>query len=242
MEELIAKTDIRLVVIDPNGDFGPVVTSLGGLEIRRRLSRITADKMYVASTSDPAAYEAALEASLKGARAIVLDLNRLDTALWTGVVGQTLRGLWDRRDERRPTCLFIDEVHNFAPAQDAMGLDSPLTAILRIAAEGRKYGLWLVIASQRPQKVHSNLISQCDNLVLMKLTNQRDIEHVAESFSTVSIEMVQLARGFKRGWALAVGRIVRSPTLLRFRERATPEGGGDLSLAWACGLKASPSK
>jgi hypothetical protein len=110
---------------------------------------------------------------------------------------------------------------------------SPLAQILRIAAEGRKYGLWLTVASQRPQKLNANLISQCDNLILMKLSSKYDVEHVAKSFSLAAPDMIELAQGFKKGWALAVGRIVRAPALFRVRTRSTPEGGGDISLAWA---------
>jgi DNA helicase HerA-like ATPase len=126
----------------------------------------------------------------------------------------------------------IDEAHHFVPAEG--NEDTGVSAmILKVAAEGRKFGLWLLLASQRAQKLHRNVISQCDNLILMRMVNQFDIDHVAGSFAGVSREMVSLARGFKKGTALAVGRIVRCPTLFGFRVRGTPEGGGDVSLDWS---------
>ena len=66
----------------------------------------------------------------------------------------------------------------------------PVTAIAtehaaRIAAEGRKYGLYLLVSTQRPQKVDEQVISQCDNLVLMRMNSRSDLAHVSEAFSFV---------------------------------------------------------
>jgi DNA helicase HerA-like ATPase len=233
IEEILAKTSARIIIVDPNGDFGDMLLSLGAVHATNRTVRVRREAVYVAASRDPEVYERAIGLAMRGARGCLLDLNRLDAILWPSIVRQLLDGLWDERHTRTPTCVFVDEAHNFAPEAEEVAAGGVLEQILRIAAEGRKYGLWLTVASQRPQKVHSNLISQCDNLVLMKLTSQYDLRHVAESFSSASAEMIDLARGFKKGWSLAVGKIVKSPTLMRFRERETPEGGGDLGLGWA---------
>jgi DNA helicase HerA-like ATPase len=233
LEELLSKTSVRIVVVDPNGDFGAMILSLGGKNISIRGPRLQGGGTYVAASGDPMVYERATEFVLRGARCVLFDLSHLDVRLWMSVLLPLLHGLWQGRQARLPTCVVADEAHHFAPEGQELGLDSPLGHLLRIAAEGRKYGLWLTVASQRPQKLNSNVISQCDNLILMKLSSQYDLVHVGEAFSAASQEMVDLARGFKKGWALAIGKIVRAPTLLKFRKRSTPEGGGDVSLAWA---------
>ncbi|WP_067524403.1 ATP-binding protein [Nocardia uniformis] len=88
--------------------------------------------------------------------ATALDLAGFSTPTQRLVVALALLDdLWARRDERRPVLLVIDEAHNLASPQ----LDSPIAAAVRerliqIAAEGRKYGRWLPLSTQRPSKVH----------------------------------------------------------------------------------------
>lgn len=219
LEELLAKTDLRIVVIDANGDFA----LLGDLP--------AAAAVAVVDGRDPKRYRSAVKRlGQRRSRGAVFNLNPLEPVLWDGVVGEVLSFLWDRRDEQRATLIVIDEAHNFAPATETDSNVSRL--LLRIAAEGRKYGLWLTVASQRPQKLHGNVISQCDNLIVMRLTSQNDLDHVTASFGAVDRGMMQLATGFRSGSAMVVGRIVRSPTLMRFRERILKEAGGDIALDW----------
>jgi DNA helicase HerA-like ATPase len=223
LEELIEKTAARLVVLDPNGDFA-------------HLGDFAGDKnVIVAEGRDPKMYRSATRRlTQRKVRGAVLNLNTVDPVLWDGLVGDVLNLLWERRDEQRPTIIVVDEAHNFVPAESSN--NNVARALMRIAAEGRKYGLWLVLASQRPQKLHSNVISQCDNLILMRLTSQIDLDHIASAFGAVDRTMMQLATGFRSGSAMVVGRLVKSPTLLRFRARRLPEAGGDIELSWACGI------
>jgi DNA helicase HerA-like ATPase len=87
--------------------------------------------------------------------ATVLDLGGFRYNEEPPVVALAVLELWSRRHERRPVLLVIDEAHNLC-APDVAG---PLLAavqdrINQIAAEGRKYGLWLLLSTQRPSKVH----------------------------------------------------------------------------------------
>jgi hypothetical protein len=54
---------------------------------------------------------------------------------------------------------------------------------VRIASEGRKYGLYLLVVTQRPQKVRENVVSQCDSLALMRMNSLGDLDYVGEVFS-----------------------------------------------------------
>jgi uncharacterized protein len=169
------------------------------------------------------------------ARCVVVDLGSLGTrdeqALAAGAV---LGRLWERREEREPVLIVIDEAHNVCPAQP----DDPLTALatehaVRIAAEGRKFGLYLVVSTQRPQKVHENVISQCDNLVLMRLNSAADAAFAQAVFSFVPPSLVQQAATFGLGEALVAGKISPHPALLRFGARVAEEGGSDVPSTWA---------
>ena len=165
------------------------------------------------------------------ARCTVVDLGSLATreeqALAAGAV---LERLWSRRARREPVAIVIDEAHNVCPAEPG----DPLTALatedaIRIAGEGRKFGLYLIVVTQRPQKVHENVLSQCDNLVLMRMNSTADLAHVAELFSFVPRGLIDRATTFEQGEALAAGKIVSHPALVRFGTRITEEGGADVA-------------
>ena len=145
-----------------------------------------------------------------------------------------LATLWRQRADREPTLIVIDEAHNVCPSDPA----DPITEIatehaVRIAAEGRKYGLYLLVSTQRPQKVHEQVVSQCDNLVLMRMNSRSDLAHVGERFSFVPPALVGAATDFGLGDALVAGKIVSHPAFVRFGRRITEEGGSDVSTDWA---------
>ena len=220
VEELLERTSVRLVIFDPNGDFAKVHELPEG------------KRMVVAEGRHPEAYRAAIgKLFRRRGRGVLFNFNPLESVLWDKIISDAVSRLWERRDDRQPTLIVVDEAHNFVPADDT---DNPVAqGLMRIAAEGRKYGLWLILASQRPQKLHANVISQCDNLIVMKMSSHLDIDHVAGAYGAVDRRMIQLATGFKSGSALVAGRIVKSPTLMRFRRRKLPESGGDIALDWS---------
>ena len=79
--------------------------------------------------------------------------------------------LWEHREQRIGRLIVIDEAHNLCTPDPVTPVEKLLTErIVQIAAEGRKYGLWLLLSTQRPSKVHPNALSQCDNLALMRMS------------------------------------------------------------------------
>jgi uncharacterized protein len=102
-----------------------------------------------------------------------------------------------------------------------------------IAGEGRKFGLHLFVATQRPSKVHPNVVSQCDNLVLMRMNGARDVDDIVSLFSHVPEAMVRAAPGFGLGQALFAGPISPVPMFAQVGARLSPEGGGDVPTSWA---------
>ena len=130
---------------------------------------------------------------------------------------------------------MIDEAHNICPAEPGDPLMALVTAdAIRIAGEGRKFGLYLIVVTQRPQKVHENVLSQCDNLVLMRMNSIADLGHVARVFSAVPTGLIDRATTFAQGEALVAGKIASHPALIRFGSRISQEGGADVA-GWAEG-------
>jgi uncharacterized protein len=179
-------------------------------------------------------------------RCLVVDLGSLATREEQTLVAESiLRRLWDLRARRAPVLLVIDEAHNVCPS----GPTDALTALatehaVRIAGEGRKFGIYLLVASQRPPKVHENVLSQCDNLVLMRLNSAADAAFIREMYGFAPPGLVDLSTDFRLGEALVAGKLASHPTLLQFGRRITHEGGADVDAGWA-GPKAyqtSPSR
>ena len=170
-----------------------------------------------------------------GPRCVVVDLGSLETREEQAIAAEAaLAALWRRRTAREPILIVIDEAHNVCPAAPEDRLTALATEhAVRIAGEGRKFGLVLFVATQRPQKVHENVISQCDNLVLMRMNSRSDLALLAETFSFVPTPMLDLAADFAQGEAVVAGKLVPSPTLGRFGPRWSAEGGADVPADWA---------
>jgi DNA helicase HerA-like ATPase len=168
-------------------------------------------------------------------RCLVLDIGSLDTREEQGLVAEAvLATLWERRTERQPVLIVIDEAHNVCPAEPANELSARATEhAIRIAAEGRKFGLYLLVCTQRPQKVPENVISQCDNLVLMRMSSAADLAHVGDVLSYAPADLVAKSTTFRLGEALVAGKLSSHPALIRFGRRVAEEGGADVDASWA---------
>jgi uncharacterized protein len=169
-------------------------------------------------------------------RCVVIDLGSLPSREEQSLIAAAVLGdLWRRRQERDPLLIVIDEAHNVCPAEPS----DPLSAVatehaIRIAAEGRKFGLYLLLSTQRPQKIPENVLSQADNLVLMRLNSLADAAFAQAVFSFVPPSLIERSATFRQGEALIAGKISpRQPALLRFGARISQEGGADVPVTWA---------
>ena len=145
-----------------------------------------------------------------------------------------LEARWARRAERQPMLIAVDEAHNVLPASTTDPLLAAAADVgVLIAGEGRKFGMHLFVATQRPGKVHPNVVTQCDNLVLMRMNGEADIAVLETMFSHVPAAMLREAVGFGLGQALLAGPISPVPRLARIGRRITAEGGGDVPANWA---------
>jgi hypothetical protein len=142
-----------------------------------------------------------------------------------------LDDLWAKREQRRPILIVIDEAHNLcSPDQNSPLHVAVRERIIQIAAEGRKFGLWLLLSTQRPSRVHPSIISQCDNLAMMKMTSPVDLGELATIFGFVPAAMLARASRFKQGEALFAGGFTPAPTMVTMGPRLTQEGGADVSV------------
>lgn len=164
--------------------------------------------------------------------ATVLDLGSLERQEEQLTVAlSVLNDLWRRREERRPVLLVIDEAHNLcSPDLESLVGRAVRERIIQIAAEGRKYGLWLLLSTQRPSKVHAGIVSQCDNLTLMRMNSPNDLAELGELFGFVPRQLLAQSSRFRQGEALLAGGFVPAPTITRIAARLTVEGGIDVKV------------
>ncbi len=168
-------------------------------------------------------------------RAMVLDIGSLDHQAEKLVATLALlQKLWNKREERKPILIVIDEAHNICPSEPETPLQERLTQVLiTIAGEGRKFGLYLLLASQRPQKIHPNVLSQCDNLVLMRMNSSADLGYLSDVFSFIPDDLIRESTHFRMGESLIAGQILPTPALVQIGRRMTQEGGTDIPSDWA---------
>jgi uncharacterized protein len=169
-----------------------------------------------------------------GRRCVVVDTGSLAGPDERAATSMAILGnRWKRRRERRPVLLAIDEAHNVLPSATDHPLLRRATEIgILIAGEGRKFGLHLFLASQRPGKMHPGVLSQCDNLVLMRMNGRGDIADLETMFSHVPPMLLRESLGFGLGQALFAGPLSPFPLFAQVGTRLTPEGGGDVSTTW----------
>lgn len=121
---------------------------------------------------------------------------------------------WTPPDERHPIALFCDEAHLYMPNERQSGaIEAASNTIFeRIAKEGRKYGIGLVVISQRPSEVNRTVLSQCNNFVSMRLTNAEDQAVVRRLLPDSLGGFVDALPVLDTGEALVVGDASLLPT------------------------------
>lgn len=177
--------------------------------------------------------EASLLSAVDGdARAVVMDVAGFEDPRERSVaVLGLLDHLWARREERRPVLLVIDEAHNICSAEPANRLQAAATErLIQIAGEGRKYGLWLLLSTQRPGKIHPNVLSQCDNLLLMRMNSPGDLAELGAVFGFAPPGMLAAATSFRLGEMLVAGGFSPVPRIARVGARLTFQGGSDVDV------------
>lgn len=163
-------------------------------------------------------------------RATVLDIGGFPTLQESRAAAlAVLDHLWSTREERRPVLIVIDEAHNICPPDSLTPVEKALTdRVIQIAAEGRKYGLWLLLSTQRPTKIHPNALTQCDNLGLMRMSSPRDLDELGNLFGYAPADMLAASPRFAQGQALFAGSFVAQPSFVQIGVRLTHEGGSDV--------------
>src|SRR5438445_11493152 len=125
-------------------------------------------------------------------------------------------GLWS--DGVSPLLLVCEEAHRYASADRNIGFGPTRKAVSRIAKEGRKYGVYLGLVTQRPAELDATIISQCNTLFAMRLANDRDQALLRSAVSDAAANLLSFVPSLGTREVLAFGEGVALPTRLRFKE------------------------
>jgi DNA helicase HerA-like ATPase len=125
-------------------------------------------------------------------------------------------------DMRLPVLLVLEEAHNFAPAQARSDAEKrSITTTRQIAQEGRKFGVGLVVISQRPSRLDETTLSQCNSFVIMRMVNPADQGFVRRVIETLGEDEAKLLPDLDVGEALLSGQFINFPVLVRMKEPAS---------------------
>jgi DNA helicase HerA-like ATPase len=125
-------------------------------------------------------------------------------------------GLWS--DGVSPLLFVCEEAHRYAAADRNIGFGPTRKAVSRIAKEGRKYGVFLGLVTQRPAELDATIISQCNTLFAMRLANDRDQALLRSAVSDAAANLLSFVPSLGTREVLAFGEGVALPTRLRFKE------------------------
>lgn len=119
---------------------------------------------------------------------------------------------------RDPILLVCEEAHRYVPDRGEAEYAAAQTAIRRIAREGRKYGIGLMLVSQRPADIESTVISQCGTWLVLRLTNAADQQHVSRFLPDGLSGMTKLLPNLAQQEAIFVGEGAAMPARVRIRD------------------------
>lgn len=155
---------------------------------------------------------------------IIVDLSGVPNevaGIASSVIARSLFSLkvWQTPEERDndPVVLVCEEAHRYVPNRGDAQYEEAQEAIRRIAKEGRKYGIGLLLVSQRPSEVEATVLSQCNSWIVLRITNDRDREHVRSILPDSLSGLTKLLSGLKRQEAIVAGEAAIIPSRIMIR-------------------------
>jgi len=141
---------------------------------------------------------------------------------------------WTPASQREPLVLVFEEAHNYIPADQARS-SFARRAVERVAKEGRKYGVSAMIVSQRPSELSATVLSQCNNMIVMRMNNPDDQAYIAKVVSDQFATMVQMLPVLSPGEGFVIGDSVLMPlrTLIDLPDRLPCSGDVDFFALWS---------
>ena len=176
---------------------------------------------------------------VEGRPITIVDLSGVPSEILNVVVSVLSRMMFDFAvwsDRALPMLLVCEEAHRYVPQDSSLGFEPTKKALSRIAKEGRKYGVSLCVVSQRPSELATGILSQCNTIFALRMSNQKDQEFVRGALSESAMGLMEFLPSMRNAEAIAVGEGVPVPVRLCFNElpeeRRPRSGTAKFSTAW----------
>jgi len=182
-----------------------------------------------------------LRIPVSGRPVSIIDLSGVPSEIVDAVVSVLCRmifdfALWNVRPQAFPVLLVCEEAHRYVSSDPAVGFGPTRRSIARIAKEGRKYGVSLCLVSQRPSELDPTILSQCNTLFALRMSNERDHKFVHDALPEGSFGLLSALPSLKVQEAVVVGEGVAVPMRVCFDtldESLRPRSGSaPFSIAW----------
>lgn len=162
-------------------------------------------------------------------RASIIDMKGVNPDLQAMIVAKLCSDIFDARKMNTvpPLMLVLEEAHNFCP-EKGFGRTVSSDILRTIASEGRKFGLGLLVISQRPARVDKNILSQCNTQIIMKVTNPNDLQAISKGLEGISSDVVEDIKRISPGVAMIVSTYIERPILVDIRTRKSKHGGASV--------------
>lgn len=240
IEDLVAaaeRDDVAVIVVQPSGKVVPGPYSGKLRSLINRIEARCADPRYTFIFRPPLeSYDPdwlplmalmLLDAGGKTPGIKTIDLSELPTALVPLVTGLIARltydiQFWTEADKRTPVCIVCDEAHVYLrETEDGSPVyDWAMRRFETIAKEGRKYGVCLAVVSQRPSELNRTVLSQCNNFMILRLSNDPDHEAIVQLVPGAFAGVADLLPTLDVGEAVVIGDAVPLPVRIKL-DKAT---------------------
>jgi DNA helicase HerA-like ATPase len=175
--------------------------------------------------------EPAKEGFSKRHQIIIIDMNAVEdeiVELVSAVIARMLFRLLRRAEPRNrfPIHLLLEEAHRYIASNPSRFSIDATKVFERIAKEGRKYGMFILLASQRPSELSKTVLSQCSNFLVHRIQNPDDLSQIRQMTPFISDSVLKRLPSLPRQHALIFGTSVNLPMTFKVRE-ASPRPRSD---------------
>lgn len=152
----------------------------------------------------------------------IFDLSAIPSDIMQAISGSILKIIYDALywgqttlvgGKQQPLFIVLDEAHAYLKSGDDSISSRTVQAI---AKEGRKYGVGMMLVTQRPSELDETVLSQCGSIIALRMTNSRDKGHVSSAMQDELREMADVLSSLRTGEAIISGEAVRIPSRVKF--------------------------
>ncbi len=222
MSDLTGLLDDKMGMLENKKDLSPYRS------LKTRIDTISQDQRYGFMFGGFTVYDQMSEVlgrifrvPVKDKPITILELTGLPTEIVNVVVSVLCRmtfdfALWG--EGHVPVTLVCEEAHRYVPVKSTTGFEPAKRAIAKIAKEGRKYGASLCIVTQRPAEIDPTILSQCNTVFALRMSNDRDQEIVKAAVADTGSGLLEFLPSLGQREAIAFGDGVSLPVRIRFDE------------------------